>query len=122
MTFGKQVGEYSLKSTSATMTPGPAGSVLAQLNFEGTGTGFGTVLGTATFVGAKSGTFSWCAQAYPDNADSVSGIGQGTFESIARNKWSTSVISQISDGSAVGAKGEIDLATRSWTGTLYEVS
>ena len=122
MTFGKQVGEYSFKSTSATMTPGPAGSVLAQLNYEGTGTGFGTLLGTATFVGVKSGTFSWCGRAFPDNADSVTGIGQGTFESIARNKWSTSVISQISDGSAVGAKGEIDLATRSWTGTLYEVS
>jgi len=122
MTFGKQAGEYSFKSTSATITPGPAGSVLSQVNFEGTATGFGAVIGTATFVGGKSGTFSWCAQGYPDNADSVTGIGQGTFESIARNKWSTSVISQISDGRAVGAKGEIDLATRSWTGTLYEVS
>jgi hypothetical protein len=122
MTFGKQAGEYSFKSTSATITPGPAGSVLSQVNFEGTATGFGAVIGTATFVGGKSGTFSWCAQGYPDNADSVTGIGQGTFESVARNKWSTSVISQISDGRAVGAKGEIDLATRSWTGTLYEVS
>ena len=122
MTFGKQQGEYSLKMTSSTMTPGPAGSVLAQLNFEGTGTGFGTVLGTATFVGVKSGTFSWCARAFPDDADTVTGIGEGSFEAIARNKWSTTLITRISDGRVQGAKGEIDLATRSWTGTLYEMS
>jgi len=122
MAFGKKTGEYSLKWTSATMTPGPAASVLAQLNFEGTATGFGAVLGTATFVGVKNGTFSWCARAFPDSADIVTGTGEGTFESVARHKWSTSLITHLSDGGAVGSKGEIDLATRSWTGTLYEVN
>jgi hypothetical protein len=58
MAKGKSVGEYSLKFTSFTLTPGPAGSILTQGNCEGTGTGFGTTFGTATFVGGKSGTFS----------------------------------------------------------------
>ena len=50
MAAGKQVGEFSLKSTSLTLTPGPGGSVLVQGNFEGPSTNFGTILRTATFA------------------------------------------------------------------------
>ena len=66
MAAGKQIGEFSLKATTFTYTPGPGGSILAQGNFEGTATGFGAVLGTATFVsaGTKSGTYSWCGATY----------------------------------------------------------
>ena len=50
MAAGKQVGEFSLKTTSLTLTPGPGGSVLVQGNFEGSSAAFGTILRTATFV------------------------------------------------------------------------
>ena len=55
MTKGKQLGEWSVKFTSFTLTPGPAGSTLVQGTFEGTSTGeiAGTQLGTVTFVGGK---------------------------------------------------------------------
>jgi hypothetical protein len=58
MASGKPVGEFSLKASTLTYTPGPAGSVLVQVNFEGPATNFGTVLGTMTAVsaGQKSGT------------------------------------------------------------------
>jgi hypothetical protein len=36
---GKAVGEFSLKMITITNTPGPAGSTLIEVNFEGTGTG-----------------------------------------------------------------------------------
>ena len=75
MAKGKQLGEFSLKFTSLTLTPGAAGSIVTQGNCEGTATGFGTVLGTAAFVGGKSGTFSWCSTAHLDNGDQLSGIG-----------------------------------------------
>jgi hypothetical protein len=56
MAAEKQSGAY--KITSVIFTPGPANSVLAQVNFEGTAPGYGTVLGTDTFVVGKSGTYS----------------------------------------------------------------
>jgi hypothetical protein len=118
MAAGKQTGEYSLKSTSATFTPGPAGSTLVEVNFEGTATGFGAVLGTATFVSAasKSGTYSWCCAAYLDSGDVMTATGQGTTQSIARHKWRTHGINELSDGSKMTVDGEIDLAERSWKG------
>lgn len=53
MAAGKPIGEFSLKTTSLTFTPGPGGSTLVSANFEGTATGLGTVAGTATFVSAR---------------------------------------------------------------------
>ena len=64
MAVGKQIGEFSFKSTSFTYSA--AGTV--QGNFEGSvkGEGLtGPVLGTLTAVGAlgaKSGTCSWVGQ------------------------------------------------------------
>src|SRR5215469_5280007 len=73
---GKAIGEFSLKAITATYSPGPAGGVLNQVNWEGTATGFGAVFGTATFAGTgKGGTFSWCAEAFLDNGDVVTGMG-----------------------------------------------
>jgi hypothetical protein len=124
MASGKQVGEFSLKAITLTFTPGPAGSTLVQVNYEGTATGFGAVLGTATYVsaGMKSGTWSWCAVAYLDNGDSVTGNGQGTIESSGRHKWHTLGSIQISDGRIVGIDGEVDLTARLWSGKLFERS
>jgi len=124
MAAGKQVGEFSLKAITLTFTPGPAGSTLVQVNYEGTATGFGAVLGTATYVsaGMKSGTWSWCAGAYLDNGESVTGTGQGTIESSGRHKWHTRGSLQISDGRSLGLEGEVDLTARSWSGTLFERS
>jgi|SRR5208282_287468 hypothetical protein len=120
MASGKKIGEFSLKSITSTNSPGPAGSILIQVNWEGTGTSFGAVFGTSTFVGGKSGTFSWCSAAYLDNGDTISGIGQGTYESIGKNRWSTKGIVDNSDGRRIASEGEIDLAARSWKGTLFE--
>jgi hypothetical protein len=74
---GKQIGEFSFKAITITNSPGPAGSLLTQVNWEGPATGFGTVFSTVTYVGGKSGTFSECAIAYLDNGDESPGIGQG---------------------------------------------
>ena len=124
MAAGKGLGEFSLKATSLTLTPGPGGSVLVQGNFEGPSTNFGTILRTATFasVGAKSGTYSVCAAAYPENGDTLTGTGQGTFESIGRHRWRVQELFHVSDGRPMEVEGEIDLATRTWTGKIFERS
>jgi hypothetical protein len=123
MASRKAVGEFSLKAITATYSPGPAGSVLDQVNWEGTATGFGAVFGTGTYVGGpKNGTFSWCAAAYLDNGDGLTSIGQGTYESSGKHRWRTEGFEQVSDGRRVASEGEMDLASRSWKGQLFEMS
>ena len=123
MAAGKVAGEFSLKAITSTHSPRPAGSVLDQVNWEGTATGFGAVFATATYVGGpKNGTFSWCASAYLDNRDGLTGISQGTYESAGQHRWRTENFMQISDGRRVRGEGEIDLASRSWKGTIFEMS
>jgi len=123
MASRKQIGEFSFKFTTITCIPGPAGSVLNQVTWEGTATGFGAVFSTLTFVGGnKSGSYSECGTAFLDNGDGLSGIGQGTFEGNGKNKWHTAGFLQISDGRRIASEGEIDLASRSYKGKLFEMS
>ena len=123
MASGKQIGEFSFKMTTFVNSPGPAGGVNRQCTWEGTATGFGTVFDTATYVGGpKSGTFSECGIAYLDNGDGLSGIGQGTYESTGNHRWRTESFMQISDGRRVRGEGEINLASRSWKGTIFEMN
>jgi hypothetical protein len=123
MASGKALGEFSFKVVTIANSPGPAGSVLSQVNWEGTVTGFGAVFATATYVGGpKNGTFSECGTAYLENGDGLSGIGQGTYESSGKHQWRTESFMQISDGRRVRGEGEINLASRSWKGTLFETA
>lgn len=120
---GKAIGEFSFKAVTIKYSPGPAGSVLVEANWEGTATGFGAVFATSTHVGGpKGGSFNWCAGAYLDNGDSLTGLGQGTYESIGKHRWRTEGIYHISDGRSTRGEGEIDLASRSWKGTIHEMS
>jgi hypothetical protein len=123
MASGKPIGEFSFKMVNQTNSVGPAGSVLVQVNFEGTGTGFGAIFDTTTFVGGgKDGTFSQVGSAYLDNGDVLSGVGQGTYESKGKHRWATASIVQLSDGRRIGLTGEIDLASRTWKGTTTDLS
>jgi hypothetical protein len=122
MASGKQIGEFSFKAVTITNRPGPAGSVLTEVNWEGTATGFGAVFITSTYVGGPhNGTFSDCATAYLDDGEGVSGIGQGTYKNIGKHRWRTEGYTQISsDGRRLDSEGEIDLAQRSWKGKIFE--
>ncbi len=123
MAAGKAIGEFSFKAVTVTYSPGPAGSVLAQANWEGTATGFGAVFVTATYVGGpKGGTYSDCSAAYLDNGEGLTGMGQGTTESIGKHRWRTAGFVHISDGRRLASEGEIDLASRSWKGKISEMS
>jgi len=122
MALGKEVGEYSHKFTSFTLTPGPAGSIVIQGNCEGGATGYGTIISTLSAVGGKSGTLSWCGAMSLDNGDQLTGIGSGTYESSGKNRWRTQLLVQISDGRTVLGEGEVDLASRSWSGKMFERS
>jgi len=113
MAAEKQSGAY--KITSVTFTPGPANSVLAQVNFEGTAPGYGTVLGTDTCVVGKSGTYSGCSACYLENGEISTYTAQGKYESSGHHKWRLQEVGQFSDGRTVEVEGEIDLAARTLT-------
>lgn len=124
MAQGKQSGEWSCKFTSFTLTPGPAGSIVTQGNYEGPVTGevAGTLIGTVTFVGGKSGTYSLCVSVFLDDGNEMSATGSGTYESSGKHRWSTQGVAQLPDGRTITLTGEIDLASRSWTGKSFEQS
>jgi hypothetical protein len=120
MASGKNVGEFSFKFTSLTVKPGPAGSTIIEGNYEGPASGTGTIIGTAAFVGRKSGTYRTCSALYLDSGEELSGAGTGTFESNGKHRWKTQGLVHASDGRIVATEGEIDLATRSWSGNTSE--
>ena len=42
--------------------------------------------------------------------------------STGKHRWRTEGFMQISDGRRIASEGEMDLASRSWKGTLFEMS
>ena len=127
MSTGKEIGEFELKITSMKFVRGEDGDLLVEANLEGplSGAGIeGTVLGTATFdrAGAQSGTYDWCGASYLPHGDVVTGTAHGSFHSIGANKWRTLGINHLSDGRTVSTEGEIELASRTWSGKLFDWS
>jgi hypothetical protein len=122
MAQGKQTGEWSSKFTSFTLTPGPGGSIVTQGNYEGplTGEVAGTLIGTITFVGGKSGTYSMCVSVFLNDGNAMSVTGSGMYESSGKHHWATQGTAQLPDGQTLILSGEVDLASRSWTGKSFE--
>ena len=119
MAIGKSIGEFSFKVTSVTY-----GETSNQVNLHGTATGFGTVEGTITTrgePGATSGTCSSRAAAYLDDGKILNGVGEGTWETVGKHKWRIRAINYV-DGRTFASDGVAELATQSYSGTLYEWS
>lgn len=122
--MAKQIGEFSMKVITATFTPGPAGTTLVACNMEGVATGYGFTAGTlsACSAGQKAGTWSWCAASYPEDGDSVTGRGEGSFQSAGNNRWHMPGLLNISDGRSGRLEGEFDMVARTWVGRIFERS
>jgi hypothetical protein len=127
MVVGKKIGEFSLKMTSSTFTPGPGDSSALQVNYEGPVTGdmAGLHRGTMSIVivpGTKSRTYTYCGMIWPTNGDPVVLNSQGTLENMENHKRRMRGISRLSDGSIAAVEGEIDITAGTSTGALYELS
>lgn len=126
MALGKVIGEFSLKATSYTVSPGSGGTISIQGNFEGpvsgeqgAGTGVGT-LTTQGKPGVKNGTWSYCGLTFLNNGGSTGVTGHGTWEESAPNKWRFRGTGQGSDGRVTAVEFDGDLATRTIAGKSYE--
>jgi hypothetical protein len=122
MTIGKEIGKFSLKSTSTRYAEEGGG---VQVDYDGTATGYGTVLGTMTLrgePGAKIGPCSWRSQGFLENGEVISGAGQGTWEALGKHQWRTRMIVATSDGRTHASDGKLDLASRSLSGKMFDWS
>ncbi len=128
MASGKQTGDYLGRTTSLTISPGPGNAITLQANVEGTGSGdrgeFTYALTNSVELEpeAKSGTFSQCGFVSMKDGTRVGFRTEGTWEESSVGKISSQGSGQLSDGTTYATEFEIDLATRTWTGKLYESS
>ena len=124
MTIGKAAGEFSMKSTSVTASFSANGGGANHVNLEGTATGFGTVIGTLTFLadapGAKTGKVNWLGSGYLENGEILQGFGEGFYAESGKHKWRLRSILRISNGAVLLADGEVSLEGRTYKGTLHD--
>ncbi|MDB4542653.1 MAG: hypothetical protein WBM35_11730 [Candidatus Electrothrix sp.] len=126
--MAKSIGEFQLNHTGNTYTKNEDGVVTAHASYEGSASGFGTVMGTMSFPlaenGATSGSCSWAGQAFQPDSTSTSSSGEGTWEQVeGKHAWKTSVAAlKISDGRVLSSQGEIDLEARTFNGQMFEAS
>ena len=125
MAIGKQTGEFAYKSTSVTYAATETERTV-QANCEGTVTiagvtnpSQGTLIAHVT-PGAKSGTCTWTGVLYLNTGDEIHNKGEGTWEKTGAHKWRVRSFLYRSDGITRLIEGEIDLATRSYSGAAYE--
>ena len=126
MPVGKQIGKFSLKTTSITYSPTGGDSEVIDMNMDGTidgADGTATVLGTLTgspSADAKSGTYSWVGREFAANGDTRLATGAGFFNASGTGKWALRGYIAFADGTGGAVEGELELASRTLSGTLCE--
>ncbi len=126
--MANSIGEFELNHSGNVYAKNDDGVVVAYVTYEGTASGFGTVMGTLAFPlpegGASSGTCSWTAQAFPPDSPWTSSNGEGTWEQIeGKHAWKISIPAlAISDGRVISSKGELDLEARTFNGQIFDAS
>lgn len=120
MNSKQQTGEFSHKAITMTFSPGPAGTLTVQANFEGSATGFPSVMSTmvASPAGQNAGSFTWDGVAFMDDGSATTAHLQGTFVSTGKQVWRMVGAGHFADGRRARTEGELTLATRTWKGTF----
>ena len=121
MAMGKQIGEFSYTATSVTVDADDNTTIV---NYEGEATGLGTVLSTCVFQGAdqegNGGAFQADATAYLEDGSIAVAQSHGAFAKSGHHQWTVKAINLISDGNVVLGEGVVDLASRTFKGTMFE--
>jgi hypothetical protein len=118
-------GEIKYAVTSSTFERQAGGGVKSLVNLEGTATGYGRLSGSLTLLsaapGATTGPISWTAAAFLDSGEVVGAQGEGYWHKVAgKQQWRVRGINQTSAGAVLVSDGILDLASRSFQGTMAE--
>ncbi|MFT4560472.1 MAG: hypothetical protein ACI9BW_000206 [Gammaproteobacteria bacterium] len=122
----KEIAKFTTKSTSIEVSQQPGGALSFTLNLEGSVTGAfeGAILMTihATSSDLKSGSYTHVVAGYLSDGSTTSVSGGGTLQSVGGggHKWRLRGSDITADGLTVVTDGEMDLATRTYVGTIYE--
>ena len=122
------IGEFELNHSGNVYAKNDDGVVVAYVTYEGTASGFGTVMGTLAFPlpegGARSGACSWTAQAFPPDSPWTSSSGEGSWEQMeGKHAWKISIPAlAISDGRVISSEGTLDLEARTFNGQMFDAS
>jgi len=122
MAFGKELGVYDLKQTGVSHSEDGA---TVSVDFDGTATNFGTVLGSLILrgtPGATQGPCSWRGQSFQESGERSVATGEGTWEDSGKNRWRVRLLISTSDGQTFGTDGMLDLASRSLKGKQLDWS
>ena len=122
MSIGKELGACSYTATSMTLIENADGSRTHQINYEGTAAGYGTVLATMRVHVPPNATFGrgdWSAAAYLESGGQATGRAEIVWSELGRHQWRIRGFNLVSDGAVILSDGVIDLATRTFKGTLY---
>ena len=118
----KEQGSYEYQATSITVEAEDTG-VKTTVNYEGSVTGYGTVLATVIYRAsgpdAKGGTVEAAATGYLEDGEIAFGQSHGVFEESGKHQWRVRGIDTVSDGSVFLSDGTADLETRSLKGKIY---
>jgi hypothetical protein len=121
------IGEFSFNHTGNAYAKNDDDVVVAFANYEGTATGFGTVMGTLAFPlseqGATSGTVTWTGQGFPPDRPAYTSFGEGTWDQVEGSyAWKISLPSvEFSDETnSLRAEGVVDLEARTFNGQMFE--
>lgn len=122
MALGKQIGEFSLKSQGMTVIDennisenwegagqleGRAGTVMCSLHANGDETG--------GKIDIRVGVFF-------EGGGMMRNQAQGTYTASGAGRWSTRTVDRLEDGRTIAGEGEVDLASRTWKGKIFEWS
>ena len=120
MALGKEIGEFSHKVTSVTY-----GETSTQWNVQGLGSSGGTVQGTLTFTGgadSECGAMSGRGVVFMKDGTRMNNVGEGIWNTVGQHKWRIRMLNSRSNGLITLVDSELDLATLSWQGKVYEWS
>ncbi len=125
MGIAETSGEFSYSVTSSTFERQPGGGVDVSINLEGTASGFGQVNGTMTLIaptpGATQGSVSFTGAAFLESGEVLGATGEGCWQQLdGEQKWRVRGLNIISNGGVILSDGTLDLATRSYNGTMNE--
>jgi len=125
MSSARDIVEFTSTSTSTTVSRGPAGNLVTQINVEGQSKAFGPFAGTVTATGAnKGGSWRYEAFAMPADNSRVVGSAEGSYEAVGQTRWRTVGSGTIETDAAIQhwrIEAEFDFAKRSWNGLMVPI-
>ena len=124
--MANSLGNFELNHTGNAYAKNDDDVVVAYASYEGTATGFGTVMGTLAFPlpeqGATSGTVTWTGQGFPPDREPSTSFGEGTWKQVeGSHAWQINVpVIEISDGTSLRSEGVVDLEAKTFNGQMFE--